>query len=149
PLEALVVHFFTTRAWMLGSRAQVTDASWTEIARAAGLKVDDVVRVRQVHGRSAYVRRSRDRTQTLGALAEADIVLTDDPHAAVSVQSADCVPILIADRQHHVAAAVHAGWRGMASRVLVAAIEALTREFGSMPEDLVAAVGPAIGPCCY
>jgi YfiH family protein len=56
---------------------------------------------------------------------------------------------LIADRARGVVAAVHAGWRGTAARVAVAAVDALAREFGSQPSDLVAAIGPSIGPCCY
>jgi YfiH family protein len=65
------------------------------------------------------------------------------------VRAADCVPILIADQRTGVVAAVHAGWRGTAARAAVAALEALAREFGSRPADLVAAIGPHIGSCCY
>ena len=78
-----------------------------------------------------------------------DIIIGDDEQLMMAVQVADCVPLLIADRAKSVVAAVHAGWRGTAARVAVAAIEALEREFGSRPQDLVAAIGPSIGPCCY
>jgi YfiH family protein len=65
------------------------------------------------------------------------------------IRAADCVPLLMADRRSGVVAAVHAGWRGTAAGVAIAAIETLGREFGTRPEDVVVAIGPAIGPCCY
>jgi polyphenol oxidase len=80
---------------------------------------------------------------------EADVCISNAPDVAVVVRAADCVPILIADRATGAVAAVHAGWRGTAVRAAVAAVDALASEFGSRPADLVVAVGPAIGSCCY
>jgi YfiH family protein len=65
------------------------------------------------------------------------------------VRAADCVTVLIADPNTGVVAAVHAGWRGTAAGAAPAAVDALAREFGARPADLVAAIGPAIAPCCY
>ena len=62
---------------------------------------------------------------------------------------ADCTPVLLADPKQRVVAAVHAGWRGSAVRAASAAVEALRDRFGSRPWDIVAGIGPAIGPCCY
>ena len=75
--------------------------------------------------------------------------MSDAPDVALVVRAADCVPLLMADTRTGAVAAVHAGWRGTAARVAVAAIETLGREFGTRPADLVVAIGPAIGPCCY
>jgi YfiH family protein len=68
---------------------------------------------------------------------------------AIAVRAADCVPLLLADSRTGAVAAVHAGWRGTAAGVATAALEALTREFGSRPDTVTVAIGPSIGACCY
>jgi hypothetical protein len=68
---------------------------------------------------------------------------------AIAVQTADCVPILIVDPRTGAVAAAHAGWRGLAARVPEGCVSALARQFGSRAADLIAAIGPAIGACCY
>jgi polyphenol oxidase len=80
---------------------------------------------------------------------EADVLVSNDPRVAIAVRAADCVPILIGDRRREAVAAVHAGWRGTVARAVVAGLDALTREFGSRPDDLVAAIGPSICSECY
>ncbi len=67
----------------------------------------------------------------------------------LGIQTADCVPVLVVDVRQHVAAAFHAGWRGTVARMVEHGIAAMRTEYGSKPEDLVAAVGPSIGACCY
>jgi hypothetical protein len=76
-------------------------------------------------------------------------VLSDDPSMAIAVQAADCVPLLIADARLGVVAAAHAGWRGLALGVPRTTVIELGRAFGSRPDDLVAAIGPSVGACCY
>jgi purine-nucleoside/S-methyl-5'-thioadenosine phosphorylase / adenosine deaminase len=82
-------------------------------------------------------------------LPDADIIVSNDPSTAIAIQSADCVPLLIADRRTGAVAAAHAGWRGLAIGVPRAAVEALVSDFGSRTVDLVVAAGPSIGACCY
>ena len=81
--------------------------------------------------------------------AEADIALSDAGGLALAIKTADCLPLLIADRRTGAVAAAHAGWRGLALSVPVVAVERLAAEFGSRPDDLIVAIGPAIGACCY
>jgi YfiH family protein len=142
-VEAVAPHLVTTRTWTLGSR-QSSDASdgWSEVEDALGVRV---VHARQIHGTSVLVCRAGSSSQA----GEADIIINMDPAVAVAVQSADCVPLLLADRRTGAIAAVHAGWRGLAVRVPAMAVAALRREFGSRPADLIAAAGPSIGACCY
>jgi YfiH family protein len=80
---------------------------------------------------------------------KADGVMTDDPGVLIGVQTADCVPVLVADRKRLVVAAFHAGWRGTVKRIVESGVGRMRMEFGSRPEDLIAAIGPCIGACCY
>jgi len=84
-----------------------------------------------------------------GYLGEGDALVTDRPGVLIGVRTADCVPILIADPEHHAVAAVHAGWRGTVEDIAAKAVSRLTNEYGCNPQDLHAALGPSIGPCCY
>ncbi|HET7747120.1 MAG TPA: peptidoglycan editing factor PgeF [Vicinamibacteria bacterium] len=79
---------------------------------------------------------------------EGDVALTDTPGELVGVETADCLPVLIADPRRRVAAAVHAGWRGTLAGAARTAVAALVAE-GSEPADLVAAAGPCNAACCY
>jgi hypothetical protein len=79
----------------------------------------------------------------------ADALATRSPGLLLGVQTADCVPILLADTRHCVVAAIHAGWRGTLARIAVKALGRMRMEFGTRPGDVVAALGPAIGRCCY
>jgi len=146
PLAQTAPHLFTTRHWALGVRAsgQDDDAGWAEVAEALGCVPDRLVRVRQVHGIGVLVA-----SHPASVSADADIIVTAEPELALAVRSADCVPLLIADRRNGAVAAAHAGWRGMAARVAGVAVAALAREFGSRPRDLMAAAGPSIGAPCY
>jgi YfiH family protein len=102
---------------------------------------------KQVHGRTVVVLRDGDAAPAVAP--EADAFVSNSRDVAVAIRVADCVPLLMADRTRGVVAAVHAGWRGTAARASVAALEALEREFGTKPADVVAAIGPSIGACCY
>lgn len=110
-----------------------------------------LVRVRQVHGRAILVHRAVRKEPV--APPQADIIIggdiSGDLSAVLAIQTADCVPLLMADRRTGVVAAAHAGWRGLAAGVPAATVAALAREFGSRQGDLIAAAGPAIGACCY
>jgi YfiH family protein len=140
PLGQIAAHLFTTRQLSL-----VEPGDIDRLAATIGTR--SVVMARQVHGRTVAVVRDG---QVLPATApEADVFVSSSSEIAVAIRVADCVPLLMADRARGVVAAVHAGWRGTAARAAIAAVEALEREFGTRPADVVAAIGPSIGPCCY
>jgi YfiH family protein len=82
-------------------------------------------------------------------LPSGDALLTDQPGILLSVQTADCLPILLVDPARRAVAAVHAGWRGLLQRIAEKAVGEMQRAFHSRPEELRAAIGPSIRACCY
>jgi YfiH family protein len=97
--------------------------------------------LRQVHGAAVAVAPWEDRP-------EADAAMGQTPGILLGIQTADCLPVLLVDPVRRAVAAVHAGWRGTAKGVAREAVLALQAR-GSRPRDLLAALGPGIGPCCY
>jgi hypothetical protein len=88
-----------------------------------------------------------DRSSSLGW--KGDGIMTGEPGLLLGVQTADCIPVLVADRKRRAVAVFHAGWRGTVNRIVETGVGRMRLEFGSRPEDLVAAIGPGIGACCY
>jgi YfiH family protein len=95
----------------------------------------------QVHG--ARVVRA-----PFAGTPEADAALACEPGVLVGVQTADCLPVLLVLPTQRAVAVAHAGWRGTAAGVVRKALEVLLAK-GGEPADVVAALGPSIGPCCY
>ena len=143
PLEVVAPHLFTTRQLALSSYAD-----WERVTTALGAR--RIATLTQVHGRDTVViRQGQGDWQQDARRPEADILVSDDAETALAVRAADCVPLLLADPGTGAVAAVHAGWRGTAAGAATAAIDALAREFSARPRDLIAAIGPSIGACCY
>lgn len=152
PLAAVVPHLFTTRALTLRvgpGAGSPHEEGWDAVAASMGVTEDRLLRLRQVHGKAVITVRRGTAPPPVDEAPEADAFVSDDPGCALAVRGADCVPLLLADRRTGAVAAVHAGWRGTAAGAAAAAVSALWRTFGTRPADLVAAVGPSIGPCCY
>jgi YfiH family protein len=143
PLRPYARHGFTTRDRGIGPSGG--NRSLEALAALMDLEPTSIVRARQVHGCGVIEVRAG---QEVSASQPADALISADPLRAVAVAVADCVPILIADRRRRAVAAVHAGWRGTASRIVVAAVEALAQS-GVPASDVLVAIGPSIGPCCY
>lgn len=80
---------------------------------------------------------------------QCDALVTDKPGIAIGIKTADCVPILLVDRVRRVIGVVHAGWRGTALNIAGKVIAAFVKDFRSREKDILAAIGPAIGQCCY
>lgn len=127
----------------LTARALDPDVAARTLAEGLGAPDAQLVRLTQVHGRSilSFEAPARKRGHTL--LGNGDAVLGCQPNVLLTVASADCVPIVLADAETGWMAAVHAGWRGTAARVLDAALDALETG-GVLLRNLVAAFGPSI-----
>ncbi len=102
------------------------------------------ITLRQVHSDrvvNAHALRNRE--------ADGDALITDDIGKSIGIRTADCVAILLLDRQKRAIAAVHAGWRGTAAGVVERTVESMHASFGAAPADIYAAIGPCIRGCCY
>jgi polyphenol oxidase len=115
-----------------------------------------LVGVRQIHSGIVRVVRAGDgalegrlATAEGKAVLEGDGLVTDVPGILLGVGTADCVPVLVVDVEKRVVGAFHAGWRGTVARIVEHGVAKMREEYGSRVEDLVAAVGPSIGACCY
>lgn len=82
-------------------------------------------------------------------IPDCDALITNEAGLALIVTAADCVPVFLYDPVRRAAGAVHAGWRGTVAGICAEAVAAMVRAYGSRPQDIIAAVGPSIGPCCY
>ncbi|HMD20433.1 MAG TPA: peptidoglycan editing factor PgeF [Alloacidobacterium sp.] len=106
-----------------------------------------LVTLRQIHSSIVQLVGKADAGEQ--AIHRADGMMTNEPGILLGIQTADCIPVLIADRKKRAVAAFHAGWRGTLKRIVESGVGRMRLEFGSRPEDLIAAIGPGIGGCCY
>jgi YfiH family protein len=130
-------------------RARVLeDIPWLEHGFGTRLSLNwpdsaELASVRQIH--SAKVLTANGP----GLVGEGDGLVTSQPGVMLSIRTAECLPILMADTRNRAIAAVHAGWRGTLLAILPQAIQTMADQFGTRPEDLVVAIGPGIGACCF
>ncbi|HEY1298592.1 MAG TPA: peptidoglycan editing factor PgeF [Chloroflexota bacterium] len=153
-----VVHAVTTRqggvsegrceslnvSYSVGDSTDNVDENLRRAAESVGAQRDDLFAAYQVHGRAVTLVEHETQPRP-----KCDVLITRSPEKTLMLRFADCTPVLLADPRRNVIGAVHAGWRGSAVRAAGAAVTALGDAFGSNPRDLVAGIGPAIGPCCY
>lgn len=123
------------------------------LAGAAGIDLFRFVFARQCHsGNVAVVDdtfRGKGAAENETAIPNTDGLLTASPQVGLAVLVADCVPVLLYDPVNHVAAAVHAGWKGTLRKIVHHAIEKMMHTYHCHAVDMYAALGPSIGPCCY
>lgn len=128
----------------VGDAAAAVAENRRRFALALGLRWDEVATASQVHGVTV---RTVERPGAQGVAADALLAAGDGLPLAILV--ADCVPVFLYDPRHRAIALCHAGWRGTAGNIVGAAVAELGARYSARPQDLLAAVGPAIGPCCY
>jgi polyphenol oxidase len=111
---------------------------------ALGANDFQLISLKQIHSDVVHLFHAAPHEPCKG-----DASTTNRPSLLLAVQTADCVPILLVDSKKRAVAAIHAGWRGTLARVAVKAIGQMQMHFATKPTDLLAAIGPSIGPCCY
>lgn len=157
-----LVHGFSTRiGFARWDTPAAVAANRARLLTALGAAKMPLATLRQVHSDAVHVvcapreRQSPDRRLPADfsraglPSAAGDAAITRHAGVMLAVQTADCVPILLADTKHRVVAAVHAGWRGTLARIAAKTLGRMQQDFGTRPQDVVAAIGPAIGRCCY
>lgn len=153
PLADVAQHLFTSGQLEFTRSVEEPHAGgegpWDLAAGTLGETAGHLARVRQVHGSVVRVVRRGEGTDAALERPDGDAVVSNEAGLLLAVVVADCVPILLADRRSGAAAAIHAGWRGTCAGIARAAVEAMTREFGTKPADVRAAIGPSIGPDDY
>lgn len=125
--------------------------NYRRICAAAGFGTDSMVSSAQVH-RTVVRRVGRQNCGegfTKPKPAGVDGLITNEPGVTLVTHHADCAPLYFVDPVHKAVGLAHSGWRGTAVRIGAETVRAMTKEFGSRPEDLVCVIGPSIGPCCF
>ena len=120
-----------------------------ELGVANGHRSWPLVSLRQIHSdlihRVDGARVDRMPAESLAG----DGIITNTPGLLVTVQTADCLPIILVDRKRRAVGVFHAGWRGTVKRIVEKGVGEMRKHFGSDPRDLVAAIGPGVQGCCY
>jgi YfiH family protein len=137
------------------ARENVLENRSRMIEAITGSRSVPCVTARQVHScRSVKVDELLAETAAAASAhttyaEDVDGLMTRQPGILIGIQTADCIPVLVADPVKRAVAAFHAGWRGTVERIVEHGVAKMAQEFGSDPADLIAAIGPGIGPCCY
>ncbi len=126
--------------------------NYRRFCRAVGFDYHSLVSSAQDH--HTHIRRVGKEQCGVGIwkpkdMESVDGIVTDEPGVTLVTHYADCVPIFLLDPKRRAIGLAHAGWRGTAAKIASAAVSAMTREFGCKPGDMLAGIGPSIGPCCF
>lgn len=123
------------------------------LCAAVGVDPGSLVVGEQIHGAHVAVATEDDKGRGAFSLDDVvpgvDALITDEPGVVLFALYADCVPVFLYDGRRRAVGLAHAGWKGTAAGVARRTLQAMTDSFGTRPEDCFAAIGPAIGPCCY
>lgn len=129
-----------------GDDPAAVTANRERVAALVGATAASLTFGKQVHGANVALVAAADRGR---AFDDTDALVTDVPDTPLVILTADCAAVVLFDPAHAAIGIAHAGWRGAVNRVAAATVERMRTAFGSRPGDLVAAIGPSIGPCCY
>lgn len=161
-----ISHCFTTKSggesrgkisglnlgFRVGDDADFVRSNYMHIAKDFNFPYEKITAAKQTHSTNVAVVTEANAgcgVSRLSETFEADALVTDTANIPLAVFYADCVPILLADTKKRAVAAVHSGWRGTADKIVQNVIKVMEEVFKSNPKDIIAAVGPSIGPCCF
>lgn len=162
----IVKHCFTTRmggvskgiyeslnlSFTRGDEKEAVEENFHRVARALGTEYRKFVFTDQTHTNNVRRVGKEDAGKGLTCTrdySDIDGLVTDEPGLVLSAFYADCVPLYFVDVKNHAIGLSHSGWRGTVGRIGQVTLETMKQEFGSMPEDVVCAIGPSICRKCY
>ena len=133
-----------------GEDRETVSENYRILGNTLGFPHSDLVAFSQVHKNDVCVADISDAGEAHKLIKrEFDAVITNVSNLPIATYHADCVPIFLLDPKKKVCGVCHAGWRGTVLKTPFAAVEKMQDVFGSDPKDILAAIGPAIGPCCF
>ncbi|MBA4423808.1 MAG: peptidoglycan editing factor PgeF [Syntrophus sp. (in: bacteria)] len=133
--------------FLVGDRGEDVRRNLALIGEAFAIPSERLVLMGQVH--SGRIVILDGDAPPPGSIPECDGLITDRPEVALGIRTADCIPLLFVDRVRRIIGVAHAGWRGTALRIASRMVDLFEKRFSSRVEDIMIAVGPAIGVCCY
>ena len=122
------------------------------ICESAGFEYESLCGSVQIHETNVRKVTADDRGHGIilpRVVESADAQITNDKNVTLVTYYADCTPVFFIDKRTHAIGLAHAGWRGTVGRISVNTVSEMKKEFGTNPEDIVCAIGPVIGKCCY
>lgn len=130
-------------SYSVGDDPQNVKANRERFLRTLGITEGSLAIPRQVHSSTVL------RAEGPGIFPECDGLVTDRTGVFLTVSVADCIPLLIYEKERRIIAAVHSGWRGTVAAIATHAVNKMVQEFGADPGAMSAYVGPAASVCCY
>jgi hypothetical protein len=124
-------------------------ANWDKLSTAFEIPMENFLVLNQVHRDGIFVIKPHGEYFNSREQLNYDAIVTNRPNIAICIKTADCVPVLMVDPVKKVIAAVHAGWKGSSLAITAKVAKLLKSQYGTDARDLLAAIGPSIGSCCY
>lgn len=153
-----IIHFSTTRVggyssgilnglnlgYTVGDNPQNVTRNVHILGKALDFKDSKIVFPKQTHSANIGIVHSEK-----DIFPDTDALITNIPGVCIAVRTADCVPVLLYDPIQKAIAAIHSGWKGTVQKIAKKTIQLMKQEYGSNPADLIAGIGPSIGPEVY
>jgi purine-nucleoside/S-methyl-5'-thioadenosine phosphorylase / adenosine deaminase len=132
-------------SYRVGDDPKIVSQNVCDLKQAVGIHDGRIITMKQVHGDQIIDVKDRNIKEA----GEGDGMKTGEKEAFLGILTADCVPILFVAPEQKIVAVVHAGWRGTLAGIAPKMVRLLDSQHGISPDAIEAALGPAIGPCCY
>ena len=123
--------------------------NWHRLAMAFAIPMDQFLTLNQVHGNDIFIIKPFGDYYSASDALNYDAIVTRRTNLAICIKTADCVPVFIVDRIKKIIAVVHAGWKGTALEITAKVVRLLIEKYDSSPQDILTAIGPSIGQCCF